>query len=65
MNVSGRLIYKPYLISLQIREFAKEVHNIVSIAFPEATKMWEIAHKIDQELAEQKAELWETLGKIK
>lgn len=49
----------------EIRAFAKEVHNIVSIAFPEATKMWEIAHKIDQELAEQKAELWETLGKIK
>jgi thymidylate synthase (FAD) len=43
----------------EIREYAKEVHRLVSIAFPEATRMWELAYKIDQELADQKKALWD------
>lgn len=48
----------------EIREYAKEVHRLVSMAFPEATRMWELAYKIDQELADQKKALWDTIGKV-
>lgn len=44
----------------EIQEFAKEVHKQVAIAFPEATRMWEMSQEVEAQLLSARAQLWGT-----